>query len=125
MAAPKHTKEELQLLTAEALCMAALPTDEVEIPALGGKVKIQGFNGKTNRLAREEAEKYQKTSGSHYEDAYERSLVKFGLIEPKLTDDQLDLLWGEQFALVGRTIALAVLALNASGKAKDFSKVSG
>lgn len=122
MAAPKRTKEELQYLTAEALCMVQLPQDDVEIPALGGRVRVQGFNGKTNRLAREAAEKGQAEQGGSYDDHYERQLVRFGLIEPKLTDEQVAVLWDEQWAGAGRMIALAVLALNSSGKAKEVSK---
>lgn len=132
--------DETKRLTLEALTTVKLPTQELEIGALGGTVLLQGFSGRTTREVREATNHQQgitgictfcrqawpcSKNGEVDEEAYERMLVKHGVIDPKLDDDAVDVLFEEQFAGVGRLIALSVMMLNASGKAPEIAKDSG
>ena len=141
-AAPKRpdSSPELQRLTYEALTTVILPVQELEVPVLGGTVLLQGFSGKISREVREITNHNPGDDkkctfckkiwpcdhqGETDEDTYERMLVKYGVIDPKLDDEAIKVLFEEQFSGVGRVIALSVMMLNASGKAADISKDLG
>ena len=132
--------DETKRLTLEALTTVMLPAQDLEVPALGGTVLIQGFSGRITREVREQTchnlGSDKRCTFCHQawpcpqanevdDDAYERALVKYGVIDPKLDDDAVAFLFDEQFAGVGRVIALSVMMLNASGKAPDLAKDLG
>lgn len=134
------SSQETKRLTLEALTTVKLPTQELEIPMLGGAVLLQGFSGRITREVREIANHNPGTdkkctfckvdwpcaqAGQPDDEVYERMLVKYGVIDPKLDDDAVEVLFDEQFAGVGRMIAVSVLMLNASGKAPDIAKDLG
>lgn len=136
---PDKSDETIRL-TAEALTKISLPTHEFEIDALGGTVVIQAFSGKTSRIVREATNHNpgsdknctfcHKTwpcafEGQVDQDVYERKLVEYGLIDPKLTEEEVEILFEEQWSGVGRMIAFSVMMLNASGKAPEVAKDSG
>jgi hypothetical protein len=123
-------QDHLPRLSVEDLLTPSLPEDILDIPSLGGSVVIRAFNGKVAKEAREWAspkdEKGEPIIGADMDDdQYEKALVLFGVIEPKLSEDDVNFIFDEQFSFVGRMIALSVLSLNASGKALDLAKGSG
>lgn len=131
---PKKPKAEpqdhLPRLSLEGLITPQLPEDVLDIPALGGSVLLRAFNGRVAKEAREysmpkDANGEIIPGAEQDEDLYERALVLFGVVDPKLTEDDVEVLFTEQFQFVARMIALSVLALNAAGRAVDISKVSG
>lgn len=129
-AKPVDDEEHLPRLTVEMLTTPQLPEDVLDIPNLGGSVLIRAFNGRVAKEAREWAtpkdERGELVPGAEMdEDLYERALVLYGVVDPKLSEDDVELIFSEQFSFVGRMIALSVLSLNAAGKAIEISKVSG
>lgn len=120
-------KNMLELLTAEALRTFQLPTDIVDIPELGGSVKVQAFDGARAVAARQYA---VKADGSLDEDKYEVALIAIGMIEPALPKvgeekfpfTEAEQIYFGQLSSVGRRIAMAVMSLNAGGKAAQISK---
>ena len=129
--------EETKRLTLEALTTVKLPTQELEVPTLGGTVLLQGFSGRITREVRDQTNHQAGSDkkctfckkdwpcpqqGEVDDDLYERLLVRHGVIDPKLDDDAVSVLFEEQWAGVGRLIALSVMMLNASGKAPEIAK---
>ena len=122
------SKPVLQILTAEALSTVKLPESQVDIPELGGAVRVRAFNGERAVAARHYA---GLPDGGVDEDKYEIALIALGMIEPALPTVEgeehpfsaaSDLYYG-QLSSVGRRIAMAVMALNAGGRAAQISKV--
>lgn len=120
----------LPRLTVDILVTPQLPEEVLDIPNLGGSVLLRAFNGRVAKEAREWAtpkdERGEVVPGAEMdEDLYERALVLYGVVEPKLTEEDVEKIFSEQFSFVGRMIALSILSLNAAGRAVDISKVSG
>lgn len=139
-ASKQKSKPELKRLTAEAFNLVNLPEREIEVPELGGSVLIRGFTAAMARKAQdfsspciecgdkrhdEEMPHEPRTNGVMDDDMYEQALVKFGVIDPEFTWEDIDKMFNEQFVTIGRRISMSVMAVNLAGGATDLSKLSG
>lgn len=75
-----------------------LPTDVVDVPEWGGKVKIRALTqGEAGRVIKRVSE----GEGVQFE-LQERLMVRYGLVEPAIGDDALDQLLDKSAAVVAR-----------------------